>query len=164
MISRSAPSVVLSLYAAALALLVSVAPVWAQQTAPIERFVVDGDYRLSPGDVVIITVLGEEKLSGPLTVGVGGAIALPIVGSVQVIGKSLLETRALIARTYKDVIREPYVSVALDEAASKRRIYVGGAVDKPGSFMLPLGSTPSEAVVAAGLIEDSDLTRVTLQR
>ena len=76
----------------------------------------------------------------------GGSIALPIVGSVQVVGKTLNEARAQIAKTYRDVIREPYVSVALDETASKRRAYVGGAVEKPGSYLLPLGSTPAEAV------------------
>ena len=164
MIPRAAPPVILCVCVALAGLLGSVAPAAAQPVASAERFVVDDNYRVSPGDVLIVTVLGEDKLTGSLTVGVGGSIALPIVGSVQVIGKSLQETRALIARTYKDVIREPYVSVALDETASKRRVYVGGAVEKPGSFLLQLGGTPAEAVVAAGLTEDSDLTRVTLLR
>lgn len=136
----------------------------AQPYAAANDFVVDDNYRLSPGDVIIVSVLGEKDLSGPLTVGAGGSVALPIVGSVQVIGKTLAETRDLIAKTYRDVIREPYVSVALDEPSSKRRVYVGGAVEKPGSVMLPLGSTPAEAVVAAGIIEESDLGAITLLR
>lgn len=132
----------------------------AAAAAP-QKLVVDDNYRISPGDTLIVTVLGEKDLSGPMTVGAGGSLALPIVGSVQVVGKTLRETRDMIANTYRDVIKEPYVSVALDEGASKRRVYVGGAVEKPGSFVLPLGSTPAEAVVAAGLTEESDLTRVT---
>lgn len=151
----------------ALLSLMFVLPAVAQQGAPqpatpARDFVVDENYRLSAGDVIIVSVLGEKDLSGPLTVGSGGSIALPIVGSVQVVGKTLSATRDLIARTYRDVIREPYVSVALDETASKRRVSVGGAVEKPGSFVLPLGATAAEAVVAAGINEDSDLTAVTL--
>ena len=79
------------------------------------------------------------------------------------VGKTLRETRDLIARTYTDVIRQPYVSVALDETASKRRVYVGGMVDKPASYMLPLGSTPTEAIVAAGITDESDLRSVTVR-
>lgn len=147
--------------------LIVAAPAFAQQGAeqPAARgFVVDDAYRVSSGDVIIVSVLGEKELSGPLTVGAGGSIALPIVGSVQVVGKTLAETRDLIARTYRDVIKDPYVSVALDEQASKRRAYVGGAVDKPGSFVLPLGAMPAEAIVAAGITDDSDLANVTLLR
>ena len=154
---------------ASLILLLLCAPLLAQPAAGAppatgRAFIVDENYRLSPGDVIIVSVLGEKDLSGPLTVGAGGSIALPIVGSVQVVGKSLAETRDLIARTYRDVIREPYVSVALDETASKRRAYVGGAVDKPGSFILPLGSMPADAIVAAGITDESDLANVTLTR
>ncbi|MHB8997279.1 MAG: SLBB domain-containing protein [Armatimonadota bacterium] len=141
-----------------------VTPLYCQQAAAVRDFIVDENYRISPGDVLVVSVLGEKDLSGPLAVGAGGSIALPIVGSVQVIGKSLSEARELIARTYRDVIREPYVSVALDETASRRRVYVGGSVEKPGSYFLPLGSTPAEAVVAAGLNDESDLQHVTVRR
>jgi polysaccharide export outer membrane protein len=126
--------------------------------------VVDDNYRLQAGDVIVLSVLGEENLAGPLTVGPGGSIALPIVGSIQVVGKSLSEARALIARHYEDLIRRPYVSVALDESASRRRAYVGGMVEKPGSHMLPFGATLTDAVVTAEFSEESDLSQVTLSR
>lgn len=157
MTSRSA------LFALFLSILIAT-PLYCQQAAAARDFIVDENYRVSPGDVLVVSVLGEKDLSGPLAVGAGGSIALPIVGSVQVIGKSLSEARELIAGTYRDVIREPYVSVALDETASRRRVYVGGSVEKPGSHFLPLGSTPAEAVVAAGLNDESDLQHVTVRR
>ncbi|MGE5532331.1 MAG: polysaccharide biosynthesis/export family protein, partial [Bacteroidota bacterium] len=160
MTSRSALSALL------LSLLLAT-PLCCQQVAPAapaRNFTVDDNYRISSGDVLVVGVLGEKDLSGPLAVGAGGSIALPIVGSVQVIGKTLAEARDLIARTYRDVIREPYVSVALDETASKRRVYVGGTVAKPGSYMMPLGSTPAEAIVTAGLTDESDLEHVTVRR
>lgn len=127
-------------------------------------FMIDDSYRLQPGDVIIVNVLGEEGLSGSLQVGPGGSVALPVVGSVSVVGKTLRETRDLVARNLQDLIRRPYVSVALDENASKRRVYVSGRIEKPGSQLLPLGATLPDAVVAAGFTEESDLSRVTLRR
>ena len=129
-----------------------------------QPLVVDDNYRLQAGDVILVTVLGEEKLGGSLLVGPGGSIALPIVGSVQVVGKTLRETRAMIARHYEDVIRRPYVSVALDENASRRRVYVAGMVEKPGSQMLPFGATLPDAVVGAGFSDESDLSAVVVTR
>jgi len=133
-------------------------------SAADEPFVVDQHYRLQAGDVIIISVLGEESLSGSRQIGPGGSIALPLVGSVPVVGQSLLEVTNLVTKYYKDVLRRPLVTVSLDETASKRRVYVTGRVEKPGSQMLPLGSTLPEAVVAAGFSEDSDLSHVTLRR
>jgi polysaccharide export outer membrane protein len=129
-----------------------------------QPLVVDDNYRLQSGDVILVSVLGEEKLGGALSVGPGGSIALPVVGSVPVVGNSLRETRELITRHYRDVMRHPFVSIALDENASRRRVYVGGSVEKPGSQLLPFGSTLPDAVVAAGFTADSDLSQVTVRR
>lgn len=124
---------------------------------------VDDNYRLQSGDVIIVSVLGEERLGGTLPVGAGGSIPLPIVGSVPVVGKTLSETRDLVARLYSDVIRRPYVSVALDENASRRKVFVSGRVEKPGPQLLPFGSTVTDAVVAAGFTEEADLAAVTVR-
>jgi len=128
-----------------------------------EPLVVDEHYRLQPGDVIIVNVLGEEGLSGQRAVGPGGSIMVPLVGSVPVVGKSLREVNDLITKYYKDVLKRPYVTVALDEPNSKRRVYVSGRVEKPGSQMLPLGATLPDAVVGAGFDDESDLARVTLR-
>lgn len=140
---------------------VSLLPLAAQAAAPL---VVDETYRLQSGDVIIVSVLGEEKLSGSLAVGPGGSVAIPVIGSLQVAGKTLQETRSLLNRSFRDVIKEPFVTVALDEMTSKRRVYVSGAVEKPGGQMLSFGATPADALVAAGLSDDSDLANVILTR
>jgi len=129
-----------------------------------EPLVVDEQYRVQAGDVILLEVLGEEGLSGPRQVGAGGSIALPLVGSVPVVGKSLREITALVTKYYKDVMRRPFITVALDETASKRRVYVTGRVERPGSQMLPFGATLPDAVVGAGFTDESDLARVTLRR
>lgn len=158
MIERSARR---SRATALLTILLCLVPIVALGQQPL---VVDDNYHLQAGDVVVVQILGEEKLGGTLQVGPGGSIALPAVGSVYIAGKTLREARDVIARNYQDIIRRPYVSVALDENASKRRVSVGGFVEKRGTQMLPFGAMLSDAVVAAGIIDESDLSHVTLQR
>lgn len=134
-------------------------PMWAQQELPL-----DENYCIQPGDVLLVQVLGEEKLGGNLTVGPGGTIALPGIGSVAVAGKTLGEAQKLITQQYKKFLRYPHITVALDESASRRRVYITGAVEKPGSHFLPWGATLLDALSAAGCQEEADLAQITLRR
>ncbi len=134
-------------------------PIWAQQERPI-----DENYCIQPGDVLLVQVLGEEKLGGSMSVGPGGSIALPGIGSVAVAGKTLGEAQKLITQQYKKFLRYPHITVALDENASRRRVFVTGAVEKPGSHFLPWGATLLDALSAAGCKEEADLTQITLRR
>jgi protein involved in polysaccharide export with SLBB domain len=118
---------------------------------------------LQPGDTLTVTVLGEDKLGGSRVVGPQGTIGLPVVGTIVVAGKSLGQARHIITEALKNVIIEPYVTVALDEVNSKRRVYVGGRVERPGGHTLPFGSTVSDALMMAGMLEDSDLTAVRVR-
>lgn len=123
----------------------------------------DDTYLLQPGDTLAVTVLGEDKLGGSRVVGPQGTIGLPVVGTIVVAGKSLGQARHIITEALKNVIIEPYVTVALDEINSKRRVYVGGRVERPGGHTLPFGSTVSDALMMAGMLEDSDLTAVRVR-
>jgi len=121
-------------------------------------------YRVQSGDALLIGLWGDEDFGGPCTVGARGTIALPIIGSLRVAGMTVTEVREAIARALREHMHDPYVTVALDELNSKRRVYVTGCVEKIGSQMLPLGATAVEALAAAGLTEDSDLSAVRMTR
>jgi polysaccharide biosynthesis/export protein len=125
---------------------------------------IDENYRLQSGDVVLVTVLGEEKMGGSFVIGPGGTFPMPLVGNIFARGHLLREVRAEVARLLRDVLREPYVTVALDETACRRRVNVMGHVDKPGALSLPFGSTVSDALMASGLGIGSDLSHVRLRR
>jgi protein involved in polysaccharide export with SLBB domain len=125
---------------------------------------VDDTIRLQPGDMVMVMVLGEERLSGTHTVGPQGTIGLPVIGSIMVAGKTLAQARLIITEALQNVIIEPLVTVSVDENSSKRRVYVGGRVERPGGHMLPFGSTVSDALMVAGLMDDSDLTAVRVRQ
>ena len=86
----------------------------------------DPDYRLGPGDVLDITVFGNDDLSRTTTVQPNGAIALSLLGEVKVDGLSVAEVKekltALLARDY---LVNPQVDVRVREFQSQFVIVVG---------------------------------------
>ncbi len=119
-------------------------------------------YRVSPGDVLNVTVFGEAELSGRYPVGPTGAISMPLVGPVSVGGETLDEVELRISGALRRMIRRPNFTVGLDELESRRRVYVTGEVDRPGPQVLPFGATVADAVAAAGPTDYADLRGVRL--
>lgn len=120
------------------------------------------DYRLQPGDVVEVAVVGLPDLRLRSTVDVDGAITVPLAGAVTAAGltvpelrdrvKELLPARPLRRRTPEgrslDVVIEPdEVSVTV---AEYRPVYVNGDVAKPGEEAFRPGMTVRQAVALAG--------------
>jgi len=94
-------------------------------------------YILSPNDVLLIKVYQEEDLETRLRIGKDGAAAFPLIGSVQIGGKTVEQATALIReRLDKDYIVNPQVTLTVVEY-SKRRFTVLGQVQKPGTFEIP---------------------------
>ena len=122
------------------------------------------DTTLGPGDVFTVRVYAEEELSGSHRVAPDGTIDFPLLGSVEVKG---LEPPAVAQRIQKllqerDFLRNPHVSVYVEEYASKR-VSVVGAVANPGTFPLQPGMTVVQAISMAGgfsSLADRDATVV----
>lgn len=119
-------------------------------------------YRISPGDVLSISVWGEEGLTGAYRVGPAGTIPMPMIGNVPVGGETLDGAETIVATALRQVIRRPNVTIALNEADSHRKIYVAGEVDQPGPLNLPFGATVADAISAAGIMPSADLRRITV--
>jgi polysaccharide export outer membrane protein len=123
------------------------------------------DTTLGPGDVFSVRVYGEEAMTGAHQVAPGGTINFPLLGAIQVKGLEPTDVAEkiqaeLIAR---DFLRDPHVSVYVEEYASKR-ISVVGAVADPGTFPLQPGMTVVQAISMAGgfsSLADRDGTVVT---
>lgn len=123
------------------------------------------DTTLGPGDVFIVRVYGEEELSGSHQVAPDGTIDFPLLGSVEVSGLEPTMVADELQRLLKerDLLRDPHVSVYVEEYASKR-ISVVGAVANPGAFPLEPGMTVVQAISMAGgfsSLADRDGTVVT---
>ena len=107
-----------------------------------------GDYHLAPGDNLTIVVFDQPQLSGDFIVDGGGAVLLPLVGSVSVEGLTLSDAQQLIQDRLADgVLAQPTVSVRIKEY---RPIFVTGSVRKPGSYIFILGESVKAAIATAG--------------
>jgi protein involved in polysaccharide export with SLBB domain len=114
------------------------------------------EYQIHPGDLLEVTIadlVGENQFY-PLPVRVleDGAIRLPLAGPMTVAGLTFPEAEQMIFATYSSqgLLKKPLVTVSLKDTR-KIRIFVLGAVNKPGQY--DLNSEESDllsALVAAG--------------
>ena len=123
------------------------------------------DTTLGPGDALTVRVYGEEEMTGNHQVAPDGTINFPLLGAVQVNGLEPTEVAEKIQTELRerDLMRNPHVSVYVDEYASKR-VSVVGAVANPGTFPLEPGMTVVQAISMAGgfsSLADRDGTVVT---
>ena len=131
------------------------AAVWAQAPAPAatESDATKNEslstYKLAPGDLITITVFGEEDLTKPkMRLTDAGTISYPVLGEIQVLGKTVGE----LAKDIADGLRgrylvNPRVTVTIDEY---RPFFINGQIGKPGSYPYQPGLTVSKAVTIAG--------------
>ncbi len=122
-----------------------------------------GPYRLNTGDVLRITVYGDPSLTTTYNVDDSGAVAFPLVGSVQVAGITTDEAAArLSAALARGYMRNPNVAV---EVAEYRPFFIQGEVTNSGKFPYVYGMTVRAAVSTAGGFKDTaDRSGVTIYR
>ena len=123
------------------------------------------DTTLGAGDVFTVRVYGEEELSGNHQVAPDGTIDFPLLGSIEVGGMEPPAVANELEHQLKvrNLLRDPHVSVYVEQYASKR-ISVVGAVADPGTFPLEPGMTVVQALSMAGgfsSLADRDGTVVT---
>lgn len=157
------PSVLLIMFLMAVAIVASSCSNRRIQTTDVPPPATD-DTTLGPGDVFTVRVYAEDELSGSHRVAPDGTIDFPLLGSVEVNGLEPPEVAERLQSLLRerDYLRNPHVSVYVDEYASKR-VSVVGAVANPGTFPLQPGMTVVQAISMAGgfsSLADRDATVV----
>jgi polysaccharide export outer membrane protein len=105
-------------------------------------------YTLGGGDKVRMTVFGEEDLTGEYDVDGTGTLALPLIGNVNVKGKTLRQAEGLITAQYAHgYLVNPRVSL---EVLNFRPFFILGEVSRPGSYPYVNDMTVINAVALAG--------------
>lgn len=105
-------------------------------------------YRLGSQDQIVVTVFGQEDLSGEFQVDGEGRVSLPLVGNVQLGDLTIREAEAAIAdKLQPDYLRNPRVSV---QVVNYRPFYILGEVKQPGGYPYVDGMTVVQAVALAG--------------
>ena len=94
-------------------------------------------YVLRDNDLVRLTVFQEDDMTTETRVSKSGYITLPLLGAVEVAGKSVADaTNEIRTRLDKDYIINPQVTLTVMEYA-QQWVTVLGEVQKPGQVQIP---------------------------
>ena len=94
-------------------------------------------YKLRPMDLVKIQVFQEAELDRELRVSQDHTIVVPLIGVVDVRDLTVRDAEALITELYqRDYLVNPQLNITVTEY-SQRNINVLGAVNVPGSILIP---------------------------
>jgi len=122
------------------------------------------------GDVLSVTIVTNFSASGtmttPVRVGDDGMGDVPLIGKVSLAGLEMEDAEQAIvtAGVQSGVFRNPHVTVTM-KRQRVNLITVLGAVEEPGVYELPRGSSSLlAAVVAAGGLSDKAGPDVEIQR
>jgi polysaccharide export outer membrane protein len=133
------------------------------------------DYLLGGGDLIRVNVFEVPEYTGEYQIPPGGAINMPLIGSVPVSGLTTEQASDTIAKRYSRFLKRPLISVNL---LSPRpiNVFVAGEVTRPGAYTLSLqggaGNNPgvqyptvlAALTIAQGVTLAADVTQVQLRR
>jgi protein involved in polysaccharide export with SLBB domain len=108
------------------------------------------DYRLNPGDELLVGLTGSVQASNlQLTISSEGQVFIPRVGAVSVAGVRYGDVQDVIARAVSRQYRNFRVAVSVGRLHGIT-VYVTGFAATPGSYTVSSLSTLVNAVLAAG--------------
>ncbi len=108
------------------------------------------EYKLGPGDLLLVEIVGDLTTRSRTVVGPDGKIYFNVLPGIDVWGMTLTQARERIVQEMQKFIREPQpISLTLLGAESQR-IWVLGRLNKPGVYRLGGPMTLLEAISEAG--------------
>ena len=118
---------------------------------------------IQPGDVLNISMITDftklETTTAPARVADDGTAVVPLVGRVAVSGLEVKQAEQFIntQSIARGIFRNPSITVTMKQCRTCK-VTVVGAVNKPGTHVLPRGSTSLMAALLAsgGLADDAD--------
>jgi polysaccharide biosynthesis/export protein len=107
------------------------------------------DYRLNPGDELVIGVTGSVQANLHLVVNSEGMIFIPQIGDAKVAGLRYGDLQAALSRRIGELYKEAHVSVVIGRLHGIT-VYVTGFAVTPGAYTVSSLSTLVDAVLAGG--------------
>lgn len=126
------------------------------ETRTVETSVVEEpiEYRIQPGDGLVIEFAHHPTRRTELVVRPDGAISIPFAEEKHVAGLTVREADDLLTASVKEHLRDPELTI-LVAAVARSQVFVGGEVGRPGAIPLVPGMTAFQALTAAGGIAPS---------
>ncbi len=133
---------------------------------------VDANYRLGPGDRLVLIITGDAERSHTLDVTREGFIVIPGVGEIPVANLTLAQLEDVLytrlGRVYSGLRRGPNATTRFSLSVARLRsnqIFVLGDVEQPGSYRVSSAGTALTALYAArGPNANGSLRRIEVRR
>ncbi len=124
----------------------------AQQHAQAQEQSYQHEYRIGPGDTIVISVWRQPDVSITVPVRPDGKITTPLVEDLQASGKTSTELARDIEQALKKYIQEPVVTVTVKEFVGPygEQIRVIGQAAKPQALPYRQGMSLMDVVIAVG--------------
>lgn len=105
-------------------------------------------YRLQEGDAISIKFDATTNLNTVVKLQLDGAITLPMIGEVKVMGKTTTELRAELMKQYEKLLKGEDITVSIISVTSC--VYLSGAVLRPGRVSMDRPLTLMQGIMEAG--------------
>ncbi|MBK1670151.1 TIGR03016 family PEP-CTERM system-associated outer membrane protein [Rhodovibrio sodomensis] len=139
--------------AAFLVVTATAAPLAASDaSAESDAAAVEPMYEIGPGDTIQITVYREAELSGTYPVRPDGRLSLPLVGTVEVVGRTPMQLADVLEDKFSVYLRDPRVDVMVTTATGtfQDRVRVIGSAVSPRSVPYRAGMSALDVLTRIG--------------
>ena len=134
--------------------------------APATDIPIPSNYVLGPGDVLAVTILGEDQRSQGKSVPIGrdGSVIISSLAPIGVGGLTLEQAREVISKEVSRQMIGAETVISLKELRSMR-VFMLGSAYMPGSYTVSSLTTISNALfVSGGVNEIGSLRNIQLKR
>jgi polysaccharide export outer membrane protein len=123
------------------------------------------EYRLGPGDEIMLDVVGEPELTRTVAILPDGTISFPYLKSIKAGGMTPQELDDYMTKALAEYLIEPEVTVTVQRQNSSL-VYLFGEVTRPGPMVLSQNMRLVEAIAQAGSFtaERASLREILLLR
>ncbi len=142
------------------------------QFQPVTMGPVPPNYRLGPGDELVLILSGDVEEIYTLPITREGYAVIPNVGRVSVNGLTMAELRSglftYLGRVYSGVMRGPEATTFFDVSIAtlrRNQVFVIGEVEKPAAYEVTSVATALQALYqAAGPTEQGSFRNIQIRR
>ena len=107
------------------------------------------EYELLPGDIISISVWGEEDMTREVLILPDHTISYPLIGLVDIHKLTVSALTDKIEKALSEFIPKPSVQIAIKQIRGNK-VFIMGKVNRPGEYLLSSPTSILQALSMAG--------------
>ncbi|WLE98558.1 MAG: polysaccharide biosynthesis/export family protein [Candidatus Electrothrix communis] len=124
-------------------------PLHEAHASPFPTAVEPEEIKLAAGDILMISVWGQDALTKEVTLDAMGNIYYPFIGKIKASGQTIAEVQAEMKEKLSRYYTTPELTVIPQNLAGQQ-YYILGEVSKPGNFRIKSQLNIISAISSAG--------------